>query len=124
MNQPVALVLYETLMPGSRLVNGLQDLGYRVASLHEPSLLVACAQQEKPLVVLADLESTRGNVCAAIANLRKDATTKHIPVIAFGEDTNAHLREAAHAAGATLLASKAGLLEQLEALLDQALNVD
>lgn len=123
MSQPLALVLYENIMPGSRLVNMLQDIGYRVVSIHDPSLLVTRAQQEKPLVVLADLQSTGGNVCAAIAKLRKDTTTKHLPVIAFGQDTNATSHEAARAAGATLVVSKSRLLEQLEALLDQALDV-
>jgi PleD family two-component response regulator len=123
MSQPLALVLYENIMPGSRLVNMLQDLGYRVVSLHEPSLLVTRAQQEKPLVVLAELGSTGGNVCAAIAKLRKDAATKHLPVIAFGDDTNANLHDTARTAGATLVVSKSGLLEQLEVLLDQALDV-
>ena len=35
MTQPLALVWYEKLMPGSKLVNRLQDLGYRVLTAPE-----------------------------------------------------------------------------------------
>ena len=33
MTQPLALVLYEKLLPGSQLVNRLQDLNYRVQAI-------------------------------------------------------------------------------------------
>lgn len=117
-------MLYDNLIPGSPLVNKLEDLGYRVAALHEPSLLTIHAQQQKPLVVLADLESTRGDVCAAISNLRRNPTTRHLPVIAFGPDSNTTLQQGARTAGATLVVNKSGLLDQLEVLLDQALSVE
>jgi len=58
MIQPLALVLYEKLMPGSQLVNRLQDLHYRVQPLADAGQLVACAEAEGPMLVLADLEST------------------------------------------------------------------
>ena len=43
MTKPLALVFYERLMPGSQLVNGLQDLGYRVLAITEAALLMPCA---------------------------------------------------------------------------------
>jgi hypothetical protein len=36
MTQPPALVCCERLMPGSRLVNKLQDLNYRVQTVNGP----------------------------------------------------------------------------------------
>ena len=66
MTQPLALVLYEKLLPGSQLVNRLQDLNYRVQTIADADRLVECAEQAKPMLVLADLESTRNNVCAAL----------------------------------------------------------
>ena len=59
MTEPLALVLYEKLLPGSQLVNRLHDLRYRVQVIADADTLVECAEQEKPMVVLADLASTR-----------------------------------------------------------------
>src|SRR5207248_5289520 len=55
MTQPLALVLYEKLLPASQIVNRLQDLNYRAQAVGDPSLLVESAEQAKPLLVLADL---------------------------------------------------------------------
>ena len=37
--QPLALVLYEKLLPGTQLVNRLQDLNYRVQTVNDAALL-------------------------------------------------------------------------------------
>ena len=124
MSGPLALVCYEKLLPGSQVVNRLQDLGYLVHAVADAGALVACAEQEKPLLVLADLESSRGIVCEALAEIRKNQATRHLPVIAFAREEEASLQQAARVAGATLVVSEAGLLNQLPQLLDQALQVE
>ena len=124
MTQPLALVLYEKLLPGSQLVNRLQDLGYQVQALTDAGSLVACAEQERPLLVFTDLESTGKNVCTAISNLKKNPATRHLPVIAFADEAETELQAAAREAGATLVVSEDGLLDQLKELLDQALQVE
>ncbi len=123
MTQPLALVVYEKLLPGSQLVNRLQDLNYRVQAIADAEKLVECAEQAKPMLVLADLESTRNNVCAALARLKQNAATQHLPVIAFSGDSAGELQAAARAAGVTLLVSEAAILSQLAECLDQALQV-
>ncbi len=124
MTQPLALVLYERLLPGSRLVNLLQDLKYRVQTIADPSLLAQCAEQVKPMLVLADLESPRNNVCEAIGRLKKSPATQHIPIIAFGADNAADLQNAAKAAGVTLVVGESALLNHLPQFLEQALQVE
>ena len=124
MSSPLALVCYEKILPGSQVVNRLQDLGYRVHAVTDASALVACAEQERPLLVLADLESSQRKVCEVIVELRKNPATQHLPVIAFAREEEAGLQQAARAAGATLVVSEAGLLSQLAQLLDQALQVE
>jgi CheY-like chemotaxis protein len=124
MTQPLALVLYERLLPGSQLVNRLQDLSYRVQTVADADRLVKCAEQAKPMLVLADLESPRNNVCAALARLKQNPATQHLPVIAFSGENTAELQAAARAAGATLIVGEATLLNQLPQLLDQALQVE
>lgn len=124
MTKPLALFLYEKLLPGGQLVNRLQDLGYRVQPLFDPKLLADLAQCEKPLLVLADLEPERNAVCEAIAQLRGNEVTSHIPIIAFASLRNANLQAAARTAGATLVVSDNAILLHLNQLLEQALQVD
>ena len=124
MTKPLALVLYEKLLPGSQLVNRLQDMNYRVQAIADADRLVACAEQAKPMLVLADLESIRDNVCAALAHLRQNAATKHLPVIAFSGESAAELQAAARAAGATLVVTEAAILNHLPQFLDQALQLE
>src|SRR5215813_3323343 len=122
MTQPLALVLYEKLLPGTQLVNRLQDLKYRVQTVSDPDTLVACARQEKPMLVLADLVSTRSTVCGAIGDLRQNPETQHIPVIAFAPEEEAALQTAARAAGAALVATETAILNHLPQFLEQTLR--
>jgi CheY-like chemotaxis protein len=122
--QPLAFVVYEKLLPGTQLINRLQDLSYRVRAVMDPTTLLACAQQEKPMLVLADLESTRTDICKAISELRRDPSTQHIPVIAIAPEGAADLLKAATAAGATLIAGETAILSHLAEFLDQALQLE
>jgi CheY-like chemotaxis protein len=124
MTQPLALVLYEKLLPGTQLVNRLQDLKYRVQVVNDPEALIQCAEQAKPMLVLADLEPpSRNNITAALARLKDNAATAHLPVIAFAAQISAAVETAAHDAGITLLVSEQALLTHLPQLLDQALQI-
>jgi len=124
MTQPLALVLYEKLLPGSQLVNRLQDLNYRVQTLADPALLVQCAEQAKPMLVLADLESARNDVCGAISRLKQNTATQHLPVIAVCGENAAALQAAARGAGASLVVSEVAIVGHLEQFLEQALHVE
>jgi CheY-like chemotaxis protein len=124
MTQPLALVLYERLLPGSQLVNRLQDLKYRVQTLAQAAQLVQTAEEARPMLVLADLQSSRNDVTQALARLKQNPATRHLPVIGFGADGAPDLETAAQAAGVTLLVSDAAILEQLPACLEQVLEVD
>jgi CheY-like chemotaxis protein len=124
MTQPLALVFYEKLLPGSQLVNRLQDLNYRVQTLVDASLLVSCAEQAKPMLVLVDLEATYNDACAAITELKRHPATRHLPIIGFGASPSAFQLAAAREAGATLTVGDAALLNHLAQILDQALHVE
>jgi PleD family two-component response regulator len=124
MTTPLALVLYENLLPGSQLVNRLQDLGYRVQAVNDAQTLTLQALQERPMVIVVDLVAASADVCAVIQELKKNPETKHIPVIAFADLKNEKLQSTAIAAGATLVAGNDAILDQLPELLDQALQVE
>ena len=123
MAQPLALIFYERLLPGTQLVNRLQDAGYRVQTVHDPNALIATAQDEKPLIVLADLESTKADICEIIGQLKQEDSTKHLPVVAFASEERQDLREQAQAAGAAVTGD-AAILHHLTQVLDQALQLD
>jgi len=110
-------------MPGSQLVNRLQDLNYRVLSLDALERLGATAQREAPLLLFIDLASPR-DVCAAIAALRSAPATAHLPVIAFAPENAADLLAAAQTAGANIAVSDSAVINHLAPLIDQALNLD
>ncbi len=122
--QPLALVLYERVMPGSQLANRLQDLGYRVQTCADGAALVACAAADGPMLIVADLESAREDVCALIGKLRRDAATQHVPVLAYSADHAGQLQEAARQAGATVVVNDAAVMNHLPQLLDQTLRVE
>jgi CheY-like chemotaxis protein len=123
MTQPLALVFYEKLLPGSQLVNRLQDLNYRVQTVNELSALLSSAQTNGPMLAVVDLEAKRGDVCQAIAALRADPATEHLPVIAFAGEQAVDLQQAAQQAGATLVVGAAAIVNYLPELLNQALQV-
>ncbi|HOC51750.1 MAG: hypothetical protein KA117_12670 [Verrucomicrobia bacterium] len=124
MTQPLALVFYERLLPGSQLVNRLQDLNYRVQVIVNADQLVECAEQAKPMLVLADLKSKQNNVCPALARLKQNPTTRHLPVVAFCGENDAEWQEATQMGGVTLLVSEAAILNHLPQFLEQALQVE
>jgi CheY-like chemotaxis protein len=124
MKQPLALLLYEKLLPGGQLVNRLQDLGYRVQPVPAPGDLLPTAEREKPLLAFVDLEPRFEKTCEAIAALRQGTATSHIPIIAFASQQNTAAHESARAAGATLVVNDAALLAHLGQFMEQALQVD
>jgi CheY-like chemotaxis protein len=123
MTQPLALVFYEKLLPGSQLVNRLQDLNYRVQTANDLPALLHYAQTEGPMLVVADLDSKHGDVSGAIAALKADAATQHIPIIAFAGEQATALQAAAQKAGASLVVGEATIGSYLPQLLNQALQV-
>ncbi len=123
MTQPLALVYYEKLMPGSQLVNKLQDLNYRVQTVNDPAAFQSCARAEKPLLAIVDLAGGEA-VCGAIAALKTDTATSHIPVIAFAAKGATKAMDAAQRAGARLVVSEAAIANYLPELLNQALQIE
>ena len=121
--QPLALVFYEKLLPGSQLVNRLHDLNYRVQAINDPAALLASIQREMPMLLLADLTS-RADITKVIAELKSNEATAHIPVIAFAEEKSTDLLAAAQKAGAALAVSDVALNSYLPQMLNQALHID
>lgn len=122
-SKPLALIYYSNLLPGSQLSNRMQDMGYRVQALSSLAMLPVDCEREKPLVVVAELVPA-AEACAAIAKLKANAATQHIPVLAFSPVHDAATQSAAISAGVNLLAGNAAIAEQLPTLLDQVLQIE
>ena len=120
MTQPLALLLYEKLLPGTQLVNRLQDLGWRVQIIHDAAALMRAAEEHKPVLVLTDLNSTASPVAQGINHLRNNKGTAHLPVIAFSAEETLH--KPALDAGANLVVSDTAILQHLNQFIDQALS--
>ena len=122
--KPLAIIYYERLMPGSQLLNRLQDLGYRVQTIIEPELIAETVRREKPMVVILDLHAQKAKICAIIQELKADAEMEHLPVIGFAAARDVKLHAEATRCGATLVAFDDALLPQLPHLLEHALHID
>jgi CheY-like chemotaxis protein len=122
--RPLALILYEKLMPGSLLINRLQDLNYRVISVPDAGQLADIAETEGPMLILADMDSSTGDVGKVISQLRQNPATAHIPVIAFADEAVEHLMVSAQEAGAKLVVTNTAIVAHLPQLLEQALQED
>ncbi len=75
------------------------------------------------MLVVADFDAGREDVCAAVTKLKQNPATQHLPVIAFGSDGVADWQGAAQAAGATLVVSETAILAHLPQCLEQALEI-
>lgn len=124
MNSPLALLFYEDLMPGTQLVNRLQDLNYRVQVVSANDDMLAVASSAGPMLILMDLVSKRVATCDLIKSLRAAPTTAHIPIIAFADEAQDELQSSAKAAGATLVVSDAAILPHLNQFIERALQVE
>ena len=124
MNEPLALLAYERVLPGSQLVNRLQDLRYRVQTLPGPDTLFGTAEREKPLLVIADLGTKTSQMCDAIRQLKQNQATAHIPVIAIIPVGGAAAEKPPRDAGADLVVTDSAIQIHLTQLLDQALHLE
>ena len=120
--KPLALLCCSNSLLGGQLSVRLQDLGYRVQTVHDAATLQEQCEREKPLVLLVEV-SARPGACAGIAQVRKSPATAHIPVLAFSASQDKALQTEAEQSGVTLLAGNAAVLEHLPQLLDQVIDL-
>lgn len=124
MTEPLALVFYEKLLPGQQLINRLHDLGYRTQAVTKVSSLETEVQSRMPMVLIAEFPPNKPAVREAFVALRNNPATNHVPILAYSVSMAQTVQESARTAGANLIASEAGLLDQLPHLLEQVLEVN
>lgn len=124
MISPLALIYYEDLIPGSQLVNRLQDLRYRVQVAATVAELLTLASGAGPMLVVIDLVSRKADLCEVIRALRAGAGTSHLPILGFADEAEQGLATAAQAAGATLVVADSVVLAHLPQFIERALQVE
>ncbi|HAM73683.1 MAG TPA: hypothetical protein DCM86_18775 [Verrucomicrobiales bacterium] len=124
MTQPLAILLYDRLLPGSQLINKLQDLGYRVTTAEGPGTLVETCLREKPLLLFADVGDRGQAICSALKQLRENPETSHIPVIATIPARSPESEAVAREAGAKVVVHDTVILAHLEQFIEAALQID
>ena len=123
MSNPLALLYYANLLPGSQLAGRLQDLGYRVHTVGSVAALASACEGEMPMVVIAELAPTP-EVCAEVSKLKGNPATQHIPVLGYARLPAPAAQTQARESGVTLVAADSGIAEQLPQLLEQVLQVE
>lgn len=94
-----------------------------MATVSVPADLVAAAESQKAMIVLADVEGLSHAVVSAIQTLRGNAATSHIPVIAFARELDDPAQGSLVAKGATIAVTESAVLGHLSQLLNRALEV-
>jgi CheY-like chemotaxis protein len=124
MTKPLAILLHERVIPGSQVAARFEELEYRVVTVEQPGALLETARREMPMIVVADLTNRQGDVLAAIAALRTEAATAHVPVVAYGVREDERQRAAARAAGVKVLATESTIVPHLLQFVEHALQLD
>lgn len=123
MTEPLALVSYQNLIPGSQLPTRLRDSGYRVEIVSDRALLGLRIREQRPLVLLLEITSAEDPGLETLRHLKQDPTCSHLPVLAFCGN-EAELGQRVMEAGADLCARSGLLIAQLPALLQRVLELE
>ncbi|KOR29512.1 hypothetical protein TI05_15095, partial [Achromatium sp. WMS3] len=117
---PVVLVVDDSLSARRALVQVMEDSGFRVKAARDGLEAVSIVAEQRPDIVLADMEMPRMNGIELTAHLRAHPTTADIPVIMITSRSTSKHRQQASVAGVNAYLTKPfmddELLEQVAVL--------
>lgn len=113
---PRIVAVVRDLFFAVRIGNTLRPLGYRVDLAGTEATLAAALRGERPALIIVDLGFTAIDPPRRIAELKADAATANVPVVAFGSHLDHPARDAAKAAGANRVVANSKLAADLPAL--------
>ncbi len=120
---PYILIAEDDAATRSALINYLKRYGYRLEIAHDGEEALAQATQEKPALILMDIQMPVMDGLEAIRRLRQDKAFRDLPIIALTARTTAADKERCLQAGATSYMSKPVQLRSLLSLIQsQALK--
>ena len=123
-NQPeslTALIVDDSLSARRVLAEFVKDLGYEIREARDGIEAIEVIENEKPDIILVDLEMPRMNGLELSSHVRSTPDTKDIPIIMITSRSTEKHREMADAAGVNVYLTKPfsedELLENIENLL-------
>lgn len=116
--------MFERLLPGSQLVNRMQDKGFRVTTVSAPDQLIDACRRDKPILLIADVPERSEGVCAALTLLQQTPDTNHLPIIAVVPSESPNVEAQARKTGAKLVVQDSVILAHLDQFVEQALQLD
>jgi CheY-like chemotaxis protein len=123
MNEPLALLLCHRGVVAAQLVQRLETLHYRLASVPAPTDLTLAAEGQRAMVAFVDVDGLNESVLSAIRRLRTSSGTAHIPVIAFAQELDDAMLARVLDSGATCAVVETAVLEHLSHLLNRVLEL-
>jgi len=93
-----------------------RQLGITIESV-APEALKASLANEGASAILLDLNHRSGKAVAVLEEVKNDAATRPVPVVAFLSHVQTELAQAAHTAGCDRVMARSAFSQQLPALL-------
>jgi DNA-binding response OmpR family regulator len=121
--EPLALLLCSRGLIATQLAERLEAWRYRMVTIVNPAELISAAAREQAMVIFADLEGRDEAVIAAVANLRGNQGTEHIPVIGFKRDLDEAKQADLSGRGFAVAVNDQAILSHLPLLLERALDI-
>ncbi len=116
---PSVVAVVDDLFFVSKLQETARLVGAPLAIVHAAAFHLDDLRQQKPALVIFDLNTTSGNAVELVRQLKNDAELKEIPVMAFFSHVQVELQRAAQEAGCDQILPRSQFTATLPQLLRQ-----
>ena len=111
------LVVADDLLFRSKISTAAKALGVVVRAATTPEAAVARAREDRPTLVLIDLDGQRPQPFEVLAQFSSDSTLRALPTVGFVSHVHADLVQRARALGIGTVLARSAFVAQLPAIL-------
>jgi CheY-like chemotaxis protein len=111
------LVVADDLLFRSKISTTAKSLGVVVRAATTPEAAVERAREDRPTLVLIDLDGQRPQPFAVLEEFSRDATLQTLPTVGFVSHVHADLVQRARALGIGTVLARSAFVAQLPAIL-------
>ncbi len=119
---PSVVAVVDDLFFVSKLQETARQVGAQLVTVRAAAFHLDDLRQQKPALIIFDLNTTSGNAVELVRQLKSDAELKEIPVIAFFSHVQVELQRAAQEAGCDQILPRSQFTATLPQLLRQAVS--
>ena len=116
---PSVVAVVDDLFFVSKLQETARQVGAPLAIVRTAAFHLDNLRQQKPALIIFDLNTTSGNTAELIRQLKSDTELKEIPVVAFFSHVQVELQRAAQEAGCDKILPRSQFTATLPQLLRQ-----